>query len=307
MKQHQISLFLLLLTTSLAQTAEAGPEFLEDYKRGVSAIDSERWGHAVESMNQAIRGRDDEAKRLPRYLYLKPYIPHFYRGLALFKLGDCPRALAAWKTSEHQGVVTGLSQYEQIELARQICRSKATRAAPPSTAPPPRQERPYSPPREQESSRARSTDTSPNSYSIETSPRPSMDLQNVAPATEDPWRPDPRHPVDFAPVQPSGPPPESLLEAAQACFAGNYRETLDRLASDGPQDPYSQAHGHLLAAAAEVGLYLEGGEQEAGRLEAARRHVLETRRLLPDLEPPERFFSPRFLDFYYGQRPEEQR
>lgn len=317
MKQYRTIVIVLFAAAALARNAEAGPEFLEHYKRGVSAIESERWGHAVQSLDSAIQERGDEAKRLPKYFYIKPYIPHFYRGYALFKLGDCRGALEAWKISEQQGVVTQLSQNEQIELARQICRSKAESSARPSAPPPPEPTRQAPPPTRRESrvdsSPPRTINPVPPSspqYRNMAQPTPEPRQERYEPATtpdEEPWASGSQEVLEATPTKPAGPPPDDLLETARLYLGGSYQQALDLLTQARPTDPFTRAHGHLLAGAAELGLYLEGGEREAGRLEAARRHVLETRRLLPDLEPQERFFSPRFLDFYYGQRPEEQR
>ena len=314
-RKHKRSLWPILvfiLVTLISPRSEAEPDFLSHYKQGVSAIDSERWGHALESMDRAIRGRSDEARRLVRYAYVKPYIPHFYRGLALFKLGNCSGALDAWSTSERQGVVTRLSQFnEQIELARELCRTRRQSSARTSTPPPPRRSEPAtptpSPPQRQV--------TAPSSHR----PVERRSAEALAPhqrtPTSRPAAPEsglserwPRAQSPAAPTRPNGPPPAELLNAARHCLEGSYRDALALLSeADWPEDSYEKAFGHLLIGVAEMGLYLEGGERDSERLEVARRHVLETRRLLPDLEPSERFLSPRFLDFYYGQRPEGER
>jgi hypothetical protein len=124
--------------------------------------------------------------------------------------------------------------------------------------------------------------------------------------------PDPAPPIDreLAPRRleaPAEPPSTELLDAAAALLDGSYQQVVDQFSAAAPADPYSRAQVQLLLAAAELALYLASGEREEDRLEKAREHVLEVRTVLPDLEPPERFFSPRFLDFFYGQRPQEDR
>jgi hypothetical protein len=109
------------------------------------------------------------------------------------------------------------------------------------------------------------------------------------------------------PVRPQGEPPQALLDAAAAFFGGDPERALQGLDLGTVTDPYALAQGRLLLAASELHLYWRGGEKDGSRLEAARRHVLDIRAALPEFEPPERYFSPRFLDFYYGQRPEEAR
>lgn len=103
----------LLLATALA----LGPpplhaqerSFLDAYKAGVDAAEAEDWPEAERLMRAAIAGRAEEADRLIRHFHLRPYIPHFYLGLALAERGECQEALEAFAESERQGVVTGLS------------------------------------------------------------------------------------------------------------------------------------------------------------------------------------------------------
>jgi hypothetical protein len=269
----------------LAGQVRADEAFLEHYKSGLDAIESEEWSQAAKLMQKAIGQRRAEARRLPKYLHFKPYMPHFYLGVARFERGDCSGALRAWKTSEKQGVVNRRPQYSQIELAREVCRNRQ-RAAPPPSAPVP----------------SRPISRTPPPPQILAQPLPARTIPR-APGEQD-LTPTSRGWHDEVPI-PTEPPSAALLAAAGAFFEGSYQKTLDRLASAELIDPYAQAHANLLRAAAEFALYMATGEQSRPILESARQHVLEARKALPDLELPDRHFSPRFLDFFYGQRLEE--
>lgn len=306
-------IYFILLAGFVTLTGRAGAEadFLRHYKEGLDAIETQNWRRAGDLMRQAISERAEESRRLPKQLYLKPYLPYFYLGLAQFKQGDCDGALASWSISEQQGVVRKRPQYQQIELAREMCRARqrpqdaasTKRAAPEEPVASPRPVAPSPPP--------------PREPSLPP-PQPAR-RENSIPANEESGSafsdrrsstppPPPEPGFDFRRGErPAEPPNAGLLEAAAALFSGSYQQVLDRLAESPPDDPYSRAHAHLLAAAAEFALYLASGEREGQRLDSAREHVLEVRRSLPDLEPPERYFSPRFLDFFYGQRHEETR
>lgn len=327
----------VLVSTESASAAIGEAEFLEHYKAGLTAIDAENWQRAADLMRRAIADRGKESRRLPKYLYLKPYLPFFYLGLADFKRGNCKAALESWSVSERQGVVQKRPQYQQIELARELCRSRkrplesnqtelrAPHSSSLSPAAPrpkesqsptpaePRSREPQSPlpaqPRSRESLAPpplrRSEPAAPRSIPQPPSPR------SVPPDEDSPSsRSVPPDEHSFAArrlMGPPEPPADYLLEAATALIDGSYQLVVDQLSTRSSSDAYSQAHVHLLLAAAELALYLKSGERDTGRLENARQHVLEVRATLPDLEPPERYFSPRFLDFFYGQRLQEER
>ncbi len=119
-----------LLIVLLAPTVPAAEDdFLDHYKAGLAAISRQDYRAAAESMRQAIAGKTDEDPRLARKLYLKRYLPHFYLGKALFELGDCPAALAAWAESERQGVVQKFEEKAELERDRAACRDRLATAA----------------------------------------------------------------------------------------------------------------------------------------------------------------------------------
>lgn len=296
---------LLIASLLLAGTADAaGRKFLEDYKSGLEAIEAEDWERAADLMQRALGRRAGEARRLPRYVYLKPYLPHFYLGLALFKQGDCKGALKAWQRSEGYGVVQGRPQHEQIELARELCSGQKAAKAP-TVAPPSRG------PSRAPSKAIRQSAGAPaprdRRQGPRTEPRRPRREETSRPVFSSPAPAPPREIGEGSHSAPSGPPSAVLLEAAAALLDGHYQEVLDRLSATPPAAPYPRLHAHLLQAASELALFFAEGEGDGGRLERARQHVLWIRSEDPGLEPPERYFSPRFLDFFYGQRTEGER
>lgn len=117
------SLALAVFAAPADLRAQEGGAFLEAYKRGVAAVEAEDWPRAEELMRAAIAGRAEEAERLVRHFHLRPYLPHFYLGLALAEQGACAAALDAFAESERQGIVAALA----AELAVLRARSAACR------------------------------------------------------------------------------------------------------------------------------------------------------------------------------------
>ena len=53
------------------------------------------------------------------------YLPHFHRGVALYALGQCKKALEEWVTSERNGAIKlrrARSEYKILEELRAECR-----------------------------------------------------------------------------------------------------------------------------------------------------------------------------------------
>jgi hypothetical protein len=96
-------------------------EFVEFYKNGVAAAQSQQWTLAAEMMRKAIEEQPYAKTRIKRSLYFRRYLPHFYLGKALYETGDCGGALTAWQESEKQDVVRRFPEYQQILEGRQAC------------------------------------------------------------------------------------------------------------------------------------------------------------------------------------------
>lgn len=97
-------------------TAAAAADPKEVHKQGVTALESGRWDAAARFFRAAIDERADE--RVPTFG--KPYLPHFYLGVALAEAGNCRGALAAWAESERQGKL-----FRAKDLAASLPRRKS--------------------------------------------------------------------------------------------------------------------------------------------------------------------------------------
>ena len=93
--KRRIPAFLMvtLLSGALAPAVE-GAEFLDFYKLGLSAAESEQWTQAAEMMRQAIDNQPQARTKVKKSLFFRRYLPHFHLGKALFESGDCGGALA---------------------------------------------------------------------------------------------------------------------------------------------------------------------------------------------------------------------
>lgn len=124
--------FAALVTMMAWLAAFAAPagaqDFLDSYKAGVDAVQSGDFTRAETLMRRAIAGRSEESAHLIRYFHFRPYLPHFYLGLALAGRGDCAGALTAWKESERQGVIDGLPDERAVlQERRQGCQERLAR------------------------------------------------------------------------------------------------------------------------------------------------------------------------------------
>jgi len=112
------------LTIALAAGAPGlavAAEFVEFYKNGVAAAESQHWTLAAEMMRKAIEEQPNAKTKIKRALYFRRYLPHFYLGKALYETGDCGGALTAWQESEKQDVVRRFPEYQQILEGRLAC------------------------------------------------------------------------------------------------------------------------------------------------------------------------------------------
>ena len=96
-------------------------EFIEFYKNGMAAVESQRWSTAAEMMQKAIDQQPQAKTKVKKALYFRRYIPHFYLGMALYETGNCSGALRAWQKSEAQGVVQRFPEAQQIQEGRLAC------------------------------------------------------------------------------------------------------------------------------------------------------------------------------------------
>ncbi len=96
----------------------------------------------------------------------------------------------------------------------------------------------------------------------------------------------------------AAPPPDPLIEAADAWLRGDPEAVLATLHDVELPDSRAQAHADLLKAAARFHLYRAGGSKSSKLLAAARSDVLECRRTDPSVVPLPKAFPPPFVRFF---------
>ncbi len=104
--------------------AAANPE--DSFKQGIEAADLKRWEEAARHLREAIAEDPQESEKrvLLSGVFTRPYLPHFYLGVALYNAGHnhCEEALRAWEISLAQAVVTRLKrQHQELQKARDTC------------------------------------------------------------------------------------------------------------------------------------------------------------------------------------------
>ncbi len=119
MRRRWLLGFLILAAVSLPASAQG---FLSRYKDGLEAVELQNWTAAARSMRSALDERPEERLRLPLNAYFRPYVPHYYYGVALSELGDCEGALLAWSKSTAYGVIDKRERlYSDMTERRSVC------------------------------------------------------------------------------------------------------------------------------------------------------------------------------------------
>ncbi len=135
---HRRALVSILLFVFLLVYTPAHADYRSDYLSGLDAVRQGRWAEALRRFEQAAREHPTEGGTIRRsYLQNETYLPHYYIGVAAAELGDCERAVSAWKTSESQGVIQSQREFSDLGRRKSACESRlsASRPAAPPAAP----------------------------------------------------------------------------------------------------------------------------------------------------------------------------
>src|SRR5258706_8399853 len=130
-------LFVLLSLEISAATTNGQKTYLE----GVRAFDSGDYSRAADRIAAALR--DDPNEGLRKFkgtssLSLEDYLPHYYLGLSLEKIGKKSEALAELRESDRQGAVKAkASSYAVLQAAMRRLEPPKPTAAPPTPTPVP--------------------------------------------------------------------------------------------------------------------------------------------------------------------------
>lgn len=140
---------LALVATLGASRARAETAGQKEYRDAVRSIDDGDYEIAVRKLRTAIKedGAEGTAKFRTTGMNFEDYLPHYYLGVALEKLGQNEEALKELSASESQGAVrkkdklyrnlqTLVQKLQAIRVAQAQVRPTATPPPPPATATP---------------------------------------------------------------------------------------------------------------------------------------------------------------------------
>ena len=107
---------LLVLLLLAANAFAADPKWLENYNKGVAAVNAGRYAEGAPLLAKAIAERPAEGTELKVSLtVVAAYTPHFWLGIAKFNLGDVDAALREWRISEEQGAIQRTPYYSRLK------------------------------------------------------------------------------------------------------------------------------------------------------------------------------------------------
>jgi hypothetical protein len=99
-------------------------DYRDTFRMAINAKNRRQWADARVLLEQAIKQNPVESsERIPisGSSYFEPYVPHYFLGIALKNLGDCPAAVRAWAVSERQAAVKDTNLYRSLVLEKDAC------------------------------------------------------------------------------------------------------------------------------------------------------------------------------------------
>ncbi len=100
----------LIVLVAAALPLAAAEKWVENYNRGVAAVNAKNYRVAADALQKAIAEMPTEGTSVRSRSTIMTYVPHFFLGIAKFNLGDVDGALREWRTSEEQGAI-GKTEY----------------------------------------------------------------------------------------------------------------------------------------------------------------------------------------------------
>ncbi|HEX2120991.1 MAG TPA: hypothetical protein VHL59_05045 [Thermoanaerobaculia bacterium] len=106
----------------------AAEKWVENYNRGVAAVNAKNYRVAADALQKAIAEMPTEGTSVRSRNSIMTYVPHFFLGIAKFNLGDVDGALREWRTSEEQGAIGKTEYYANMKdwVARAQTEKKRT-------------------------------------------------------------------------------------------------------------------------------------------------------------------------------------
>lgn len=101
-------------------------DYKSDYQTAVRNIQQQKWQQAINSLNKIKEFNQQELASMPVSGGKSiPYLPKYYKGLALFHLGKCGEAERNWVSSLAQRVVKSFEdKHRDLQKMREVCRSR---------------------------------------------------------------------------------------------------------------------------------------------------------------------------------------
>jgi hypothetical protein len=97
----------------------------EYFRQGIKALDRHQWDEAVARMLEASQRKQEDGRLVRIYgTRYQSYLPHYFRGLALYNKNNCPDALKAWDESLKLGVVQQSEEYLLLNAFRLECQKR---------------------------------------------------------------------------------------------------------------------------------------------------------------------------------------
>jgi hypothetical protein len=313
------------------------PVVAQDYEaqfvKGVRAMDGGSWKEAISYFRAAIGTRAEESSELVQVygMRTRPYLPHYYLGVAYASSGHCDAAIEEFAVSEQQRAIQTAGEYKNLVRLRARCLGRTPTAV--SVVVPPAPIPLLTP-----TQSAVAMKSVPDPLLKRVNARINGARQLLAQAARNPLLPaaaatpkanlelllrDVKRPLSAAPPeieafderlklatttldnamkqripQPAVVPP-SLLEGASAYFAGDYARAAKTLA-DAPDSPdrRAAAQARLFRSAARYALYVVGGAKDDSLQQSALQDASDCRKLDPSVFPKPAVFSPRFVEFF---------
>jgi hypothetical protein len=310
----RVRFIVLLLIVWIPQAAAA--DYLEPYRRGFNAFNLFRWEATVTEMRKAIAENPVESGKDVhiQLLAYKPYVPHFYLGIALAKLDRCDEAIPALRESLRQGQLPKTRGYwQRAENTLGECLRKTPEPAPQPPVVIATKEEPPPVVKESEPEVQRPAETIAQlpPPPVTRNEEPAVDTTRAEP--EPIRRPPPAPATETASALLTAPrptaaiptvsePPAALVSAVDAYLRGRYADAIRILDGLRLTDPRDRAHAFLFRSAARYALFTIGQRRDANLGEQAKADLGEYKRLRPRSSLDPRVFSPAFVAFAEAAR-----
>jgi len=103
---------------SNAPTPAVNGAYKETYRKAIEAKNQKRWQQAVDLFETALKQNGTESTEkinIAGFGNVEPYVPHYYLGVALKNLNNCPAALVQWEESRKGGAIQKTNLFKSLQ------------------------------------------------------------------------------------------------------------------------------------------------------------------------------------------------